>query len=81
MNAAMEKVRILGSSPLRFTYSLMVGSTRARNLLWLFSAMESSRWRLNGLEKRSKIAEAKASRSALGRSSVGMISLKSAWLM
>ena len=78
MNAAIEKVRIFGSLPVRFTYSLMVGSTRARNLLWLLSAMESSRWRLNGLEKRSKIADANASRSSLGRSRVGMISLNSA---
>ena len=36
-------LRIFGRACLRFTYSLMVGSTRARNLLWLLSAMESSR--------------------------------------
>lgn len=80
MNAAMEKVRILGRLPVRLTYSLMVGRTRAEFALAVQRDGEQQ-MTVEQVGETLKIADANASRSSLGRSSVGAFSLKSAWDM
>ena len=63
-----------GSVPLRSTYFLSDGITRAFHFDVEFREMERRAWSINGFLKRSVTAAAKFSSSAFGRSRVGIIS-------